>query len=169
MVLAITLEPLLDAVRDPQQSKLAQRGEVAHSEVVPESGVDLLGGVYVAVRQPSPKRLGAHVDELDLVCGPHHVVRHSLALLHAGDRLDHVVERLQVLDVHSGDDVDAGCEQLVDVLPPLRVPGSRHVGVCELVDDRHLGPAREDAVDVHLLERRPPVVCAPAWHHFETE
>jgi hypothetical protein len=49
---------------------------------------------------------------------------------------DDVVERLDVLDVDGGDDVDAGVQQLFDVLPPLLVAGAGCVGVGELVDER---------------------------------
>ena len=48
-----------------------------------------------------------------------------LLLPDAGDPLDDVVERLEVLDVHGGDDVDPGVEQLLDVLPALLVPRAR--------------------------------------------
>ena len=67
-----------------------------------------------------------------------------------------------------GDDVDAGVEQLLDVLPALLVARARHVGVRELVDERQLGPAREERVEVHLLEDRVPVGDARARHDLET-
>ena len=38
----------------------------------------------------------------------------------------------------------------------------------QLVDERDLGPAGDDRVDVHLLERRAPVVEACPRHHLET-
>ena len=84
----------------------------------------------------------------------HDRVGHRLPLVDAGDPLDDVVERLEVLDVDRGDDVDARVEQLVDVLPALLVAAAGHVGVGELVDERDRRPAGEDGVDVHLLERR---------------
>ena len=65
-------------------------------------------------------------------------------LLDAGDLLDDVVHRLEVLDVDRRDHVDAGVEQLLDVLPALLVLRARHVGVRELVDERDLGLARQD-------------------------
>ena len=84
----------------------------------------------------------------------HDRVGDRLLLLDAGDPLDDVVHRLEVLDVERRDDVDAGVEELLDVLPALLVPRARDVGVGELVDERELGLAGEDRVDVHLLERR---------------
>ena len=110
---------------------------------------------------------GRHVDELDLIGAPHDVVGDRLALLHAGDALDDVVHRLEVLDVQRGDDVDAGVEQLLDVLPALLVAGAGHVGVRELVDEHDLGPAREHRVDVHLLELGAAVLDLPARDDLE--
>src|SRR6185437_10593370 len=106
----------------------------------------------VAVRHPAPQRFRRHVDQLDLVGGPDHGVGDGLALRHAGDLLDHVVERFQVLDVDGGDDVDAGVQQVLHVLPALGVPGTGDVGVRQLIDERDLGPAGEDGVEVHLFE-----------------
>ena len=147
----------VDLVGHPQQRQLAQRGEVARLEVVRQRGVDLLGGVDVAVREPAPQRLGGDVDQLDLFGAADDLVGHGLLLPHAGDPLDDVVERLQVLDVHGGDHVDARVEQLLDVLPALRVPRAGRVGVGELVDERDLGLAGEHRVEVHLVE------AAPRW------
>ncbi len=104
------------------------------------------------MRHPAAQRLRRHVDELDLVGRADDGIRHRLPLRDAGDLLDDVVERLQVLDVHRGDHVDAGVEQLVDVLPALLVARAGHVRVRELVDERDLGMARQDRVQVHLLE-----------------
>ena len=90
--LHVVLEPVVDLVGHPQQGQLAQRRQVADPEVVAQGGVDLLGRVDVAVGHAPPQRLGRHVDQLDLVGGAHHRVGHRLALLDAGDALDHVVD-----------------------------------------------------------------------------
>ena len=86
------------------------------------------------------------------------LVGHRLLLLDAGDLRDDVVEALQVLDVDRGDHGDARVEQLLDVLPALRVPAARGVGVRELVDEHHLRVARQHGVDVELGELRAAVV-----------
>ncbi len=150
--LSVLREAFVDPVREPEQRELAQRGEVADAEVVSERGVDLLCGVDVPVRHPSPQGLGRHVDELDLVCAPDDGVRDGLSLSHAGDALDDVVERLEVLDVDCRDHRDSGGQQLLDVLPSLLVPAARDVGVCELVDEGHLRGAGQHGIGVHLLE-----------------
>ena len=76
-----------------------------------------------AIRRRSASR--RHVDELDLVGRAHDRVGDRLLLLDAGDLLDDVVHRLEVLDVHGGDHVDPGVEELLDVLPALLVARAR--------------------------------------------
>jgi hypothetical protein len=119
------------------------------------------------VRHAAAQRLRGHVDQLDLLGGADHRVGHGLALFDAGDLGDHVVERLQVLDVDRGQHVDAGVEQFVHVLPALGVARAGDVGVCELVDDGDLGPAGEDGVDIHLGEPRAPVLHVATRHDLQ--
>ena len=152
MLGAVPVQALLDPVGDPEQRQLAQRGEVALPEVVAQRGVDPFGRVDVPVRHPPAQRLRGHVDQFDLFGGPDHLVRHGLGLLDAGDRGDHVVEGFQVLDVHRGDHVDAGVQQLFDVLPPLVVRGAGGVGVRQFVDQRDLRVPGQHGVGVHLGE-----------------
>ena len=149
---AVGLERRVDLVGEPEQRELAERGEVAEPEVVRERGVDALGRVHESAREPVAQRLRGEVDDLDLVGGAQHGVGDRLALGTPGDLQHHVAERLDVLGVHRRDDVDAGVEQFVDVLPALRVPRARRVGVGELVDEGDLGLAGEHRVEVHLLE-----------------
>jgi hypothetical protein len=165
--LPVGAEVLVDPIRDPQQRELAQRGQVADSEVVGERRVHLLGRVDVAVRHSAAQRLGTHVHELQLVGGAHDGVGHRLALGDAGDVLHDVVEPDEVLDVDGGDDVDACVEQLVDVLPAFLVAAAGDVGVRELVDEGLRGAAFEDGVDVHLLKHLVPVGQLLAGDDFE--
>ena len=151
------LTALLHPVRDPQEGQLPQGGQVAGPEVVGQRGVDLRGRVDVAVGHPASQRLRAHVDQLDLVGPAHDGVGHRLALAHSGDPLHDVVDALEVLDVDGRDHVDAGVEELVHVLPPLPVAAVGHVGVGQLVHERHRRVPGQHGVDVHLFERDAPV------------
>ena len=164
---AVLGEAFLDPVGDPQKRELAQRSQVAGAEVVAEGGVDALGGVDVAAREPSPDRLDGEVDELQLVGAAHDLVRDGLALHDAGDLLYHVVEGLEMLDVEVGDHADPRVEQLLDVLPALLVAAPRHVGVREFVDERQLRTTREERVEVHLLEGRVPIRDGRPGHDLE--
>ena len=97
--------------------------------------------------------------ELDLLGAAHDHVGHRLLLGDAGDLLDDVVDRLEVLDVDRGDHVHPGVEQVFDVLPALGVTTARHVGVGEFVDEHDLGRPGEDGLEVHLVESRPSVLA----------
>ena len=121
LVRAVPLQGDLDLVGEPEQRHLPQRGEVARLEVVGHRRVDPLRGVHVAVGHPAAQRLGGDVDQLHLLGSADHLIRDGLLLAHPGDPLDHVVERLEVLDVHRGEDGDPGVEEQVDILPPLGV------------------------------------------------
>ena len=72
-----------------------------------------------------------------------------------------------MLDIDVRDDVDAGLEQFLHVLPALLVPRSGDVRVRELIDERHLGPPGQHGVDVHLVEGRATVGQPPARYHFQ--
>jgi hypothetical protein len=138
LVGAVALQRLVHPVRQPQQGQLAQRRQVAGPEITGQRGVDLVGLVDVAVRHPAAQRLRRHVDQLDLVGPADHPVGHGLALADPGDRMDRVVEGLQVLDVDRRDDVDARVEEHGDVLVPAAPRRPRHVRVGELVHQSDL-------------------------------
>ena len=168
VALAVVLQGLVDLVGDPQQGQLAQRREVPRPEVVAQRGVDLVRSVDVAVGEPAAQRRRRHVDELDLVGGPGDVVGDRLALVDAGDPLDDVVERLEVLDVDRRDHVDAGGQQVVDVLPALLVRRAGGVGVGQLVDEREVRTSTEHGCGVHLGQRRRAAVGhGPARDHLQ--
>ena len=107
------------------------------------------------------------VDVDDLVGLGEDPVGQPLFHLHAHEPLDGVVEALEVLHVERGDDVDAGVEEVEDVLVALFVAAAGRVGVGEFVHERHLGVPREHGVDVHLLQRHASVVFFAARHEFE--
>ena len=154
--------PRLPGVGDPQ------RGQVAGPEVVAQRGVDSRGRVDVAVREPPPQRLGCDVDQLDLLSLADHLVRHRLLLGHPGDLLDHVVEALQVLDVHCGQYVDPGLQQFQDVLPALFIARARDVGVRQLVHNGHFGLAGEHGIGVQLGELVATMDTPPPGHDLQT-
>ncbi len=160
-------EALLDPVGDPHEGELPECGEVPGTEVVAQRGVDPLRRVDVPPRQPGADRLRGMVDQLQLVCAPHHLVRHRLALDHARDALDDVVQRHEVLDVDGADDCDAGGEQLLDVLPALLVLGAGHIGVGEFVDEGEVGMPCQDGLHVHLLEGRVAVADHASRHDLQ--
>ncbi|OIQ86261.1 hypothetical protein GALL_319020 [mine drainage metagenome] len=169
LVAPVRGQRVVHPVGQPQQGQLSQGGQVPDPEVGRQRRVDLLGAVHVPVRQSSTQRLRRQVDQLDLVGVPDHAVRDGLPLAHAGDRVDVVVQRLEVLHVDGGDDVDPGIEQLLDVLPALLVPGAGDVRVRELVDHRDARGAPEHRVDVELGELASLVGQRAARHLLEAD
>ena len=127
----------------------------------------LLGHVDLALVQALDQFARRQVDQHDVAQAIEERVGHRLADAHAGDLRDDVVEALEVLDVDRRVDVDAGVEQLLDVLLAALVAAAGDVAVGEFVDQRHPRPAREQGVEVELLERRGPCSRAPARQDLE--
>ena len=142
----------VDALRGAAQRHLAERDQVALAEEVLQRARRRLGHVDLAFVQALDQLVRREVDELHLVRVVEHVVGHRLPDADAGDLADDVVEALEMLDVHRRVDVDAGVQELLDVLPALGVARTGRVGVGELVDDDQAGFAREGGVEVELLQ-----------------
>jgi two-component system, OmpR family, sensor histidine kinase KdpD len=113
-----------------------------------------------------PQRRGVKVDELDLA-GPHERVRHRLGRPHAGDPGDGLAQRFDVADVESGVDVDAACQQFLDILPPFGVAIAGEVRVGELIHHGQLRTSAENRPNVKLSEARIPVGDRARRNHFE--
>ena len=73
-----------------------------------------------------------------------------------------------MLNVDGGIDVDAAIKQLLDVHAALRMPTAGRIGVGEFVDQHDLRFARDDGVDVHLLEPLAAVLDAPARNNLQS-
>ena len=81
--------------------------------------------VDLAGAQPRQQVVRRQVDQLDFIGLVENAVRQGLALSHAGDLRDQVIETLEVLNIDGRPHVDAGIEQLLDVLPAFRMPRRR--------------------------------------------
>ena len=56
-----------------------------------------------------------------------------------------------MLNIKCRPDVDAGCKQLVNILPALGMTAVRHVGVRILVDKQQAWPSLKRSVQVELM------------------
>ena len=81
----------------------------------------LLGHVDLALGQAAQQFIGGQVDEDDFIGAVEHRVGHGFPYADAGDAAHRLVQAVEVLDVDGGPDVDAGSEQVFDVLPALGV------------------------------------------------
>src|SRR5262249_6550522 len=79
-------------------------------------------------------------------------VGHGLAHDDARHALHEFAQAFEMLNVHRPDHVDAGVQKREHVLETFAVAAAGHVGVRDLVDDRHGRLSREHAVEIHLFD-----------------
>ena len=152
MRLHIAHHLLIDPLRGAAQREFAQRGQIAGREIVADRAFGLVRHIDLAVAQPLDQIVRRQVDQLDVVGLVDDRVRHRLAHADAGDARDDVVQAFDVLDIERGVDVDAGGDQFLDIHVALGMPAARRVGVRQLIDQRQLRAARQQRVEVHLLQ-----------------
>jgi len=69
--------------------------------------------------------------------------------------------------IDRGIDVDAAGQQFLDVEIALRMAAARCVGVGKFIDQRDLRMARDQRVEIHLLDGLVPVLEPLARENFE--
>ena len=153
MGLHVREQLLVDAFRGAAQRQLAQRRQVAGREVVIQRALGLLGNVDLPLLEPFDEVVRGQIDELDGVGAVEHRIGDRLAHTDMGDLGNDVIEALDMLDIDCRVDVDAAMEQFLDVEVALGMTTAGRVGMGQFVDQRDLRAARDDGVEVHLLER----------------
>ena len=151
MLATIPAHLVIDALGRAPQCELTKREQVAAAEERDDGALGLLVDVHLALVEALQKLLRRQVDDLDLVGAFEHRVRHHLEDADPSDALNDVVEALHVLHVERRVDIDSGLQEKEDVLVPAPVSHADHVGVGELVDERHRRPSRDQRVEVELL------------------
>ena len=152
---------IVDAIGGAAQRQFAQRRQIAGGEEILRRPPGGLRHIHLAFVQALDELVGREIDQNDVGGLLQDPVGNGLAHGDAGDARNDVGEALEMLDVERRPDADARVEQLLDVLPALRMSAVRSVGVGELVDDDQLGLARERRVQIEFLERAA-VVFDPA-------
>ena len=144
---------VVDPLGGAAQRQLAQRRQIAGGEETLGRPSGRLRHIDLALVQALDELVGGQIDQNDVGGLLQHPVGNGLAHNDAGNARDNVGEALEMLDVERGPDIDAGVEQLLDVLPALGMPAVGSVGVSELVDDDQLGLARQRRVEIEFLDR----------------
>ena len=132
------------------ERQFAQGRDIAGREEMAERTLSLGFHIDFAFPQPPQQLLGSGVHQLDLVGFVQNLVRHGLAHMDAGDLGDHVIEAFDVLDIHGGEDVDARCQNLLDIEIALGVAAAFRVGVGQLIHQNQSGMPLQNSVQVHL-------------------
>src|SRR5690349_19990163 len=97
--------------------------EILQRRVYPLHRVDL------ALAQSLLQILGSEIDIYHLIRLGQHRVGNALANLYTDEVLDRVVEALQMLNVQRRDDVNAGGEDVLNILVPLCVSAAGGIRV----------------------------------------
>ena len=121
------------------QGEFAQHIEIALAEEVGQGLLDFFGGIDFSLAETVAQLVDGDVDVDDFVGAAEQAVGDGFANDRAGGAGDGVVERLKVLDVDGGHDVDAGVEQFEHIFVALAVARAGNVGVGQLVDDAQVG------------------------------
>ena len=118
-----------------------------------ERALGLLRHVDLALLQALDQVVRREVDKLDGVGAVEDRVGYGLAHADAGDLRHDIVQAFDVLDVERRVDVDALAQQLFDIEIALGMPAARGIGMGEFIDERQVWAARDERVEIHLLER----------------
>ena len=121
LVRAVLLHLVLDDVGGAPERDLAQREEAPLAEERRGHAFFGFPDVHLAFAQPREQLVGGHVHHHRLVGDVEKGIGNGFRLVDAADLADDVVQALQVLHRHRGVDVDAVREELVGVVPALRV------------------------------------------------
>jgi len=123
--------------------------------------------VDLAGVQPLAQFVGCQVHQFDLVGRRKRRIGHGFAHPNAGDLPHHIDETLQVLDVERGPDIDAGGEQLLHILPPLRMARSGRVRVGVFVHQEDFRFSRQSRVDVEFHQLTVAILDRTARQHLD--
>ena len=148
---------LIDPVGGTAQRQLAQGDQVALAKEVLNSPLGLAADIDFPFIEPLAEIVRGQVDQHYVVGGVEKRIGDGFTDLHAGDAADDVVQALEVLDVNGGKHVDAGFQQLFDVLPAFRMTGAGRVAVRQLIDQDQRRAAGQGAVKVKLFNVAPAV------------
>ncbi len=122
-------EGAIDGLGDVLQGELAECDEVAAAEEVGKGFFRAVYAVDVAASHAGLQGFRGEVGHDDLVGTLDEPVGHDLADLDSGDALHGGGDAFDVLDVHGGEHVDVGGEDVEHVLVALGVKAAFDVGV----------------------------------------
>ena len=159
---------VVDAFRRSPQRKFAQGREIARREKILRRALRGLGNIDLAVLQSLEQFVWRDVDENNVRSLLQDSIRHGLSHRDAGNARNDVGEAFKMLDIERRPDVDAGVEQLFDILPAFGVPAIGRVGVREFVDEDELRLSRQRGVYVEFLDDPTAIFAFATWQRLET-
>ena len=158
----------VDAFGGVAHRQFPQSGQIAALEEALDGAARLFRDIDLAFGEALQKVVRRQIDELDFVGFGENRIGHGFAHPNAGNALDDVVQAFEMLRIQRGIDVDAGGQDIFDVLMTFQVASARHIGVGELIDEDDFGTARQDRFEIHLLEHLAAIVHGFAGYDVET-
>ena len=125
------------------------------------------GKIDLAFLQPFDQLGWRKVDKLHIVGAAEHRIGNAFAHLHAGDLRHNIRQALEMLDVHRRPHVDAGGDQLLDILVALWMAAFRSVGMGKFIDDDDARTPFQGGVEIELLDHAALIVDRAARQHFK--
>ena len=149
------------------QRQLAQGHQISPTKEIREGFLCTIDRVDVAALHARLQSFRREIGHHNLVRTFQDPVRNCFPHLNSGDALDGWIHALKMLDIHRGENVYSGVEQLEHVLVPFAVLASFHVRVGEFVHKYDLRLARQYGIHIHFLEESALVVELTARNNFQ--
>ncbi|OPY08805.1 MAG: hypothetical protein A4E66_01812 [Syntrophus sp. PtaB.Bin001] len=158
----------IDLRRHFPQGQLAQIFQVDRPEEVIEGDGDTFPGINLSFLEAFPKILRREINIDDLVRFGQDAVRQPLPHLHPHGFFHRIIEAFQMLDIQGGHDMNAGRQQILNVLVALGVAASRGVGVSQFVHQGHLWLPAQNGIHIHFFYRYPTIGLDETGNDFQS-
>ena len=116
------------------ESQFPQGNQIAFAEKMLNRFLSLLRQINLAVFKPIEQLVGWQVHQFDFISLFKHRVRHGFPNPYARNLAYIIIEAFQMLHIECRIHINAGIEELFDVLPPLGMPATLGIGVRQFVN-----------------------------------
>ena len=145
----------IHAVGRRPHGQFAQRRQIALHKEGGQRPRGLIFGIDFALLQAIHQLIRRQVDQFNLVRHFQHAIRHGFPHPDAGDARHRFIQRLDMLDVQRGEDVDARRKHLLHILPALFMAAALGIGMGQFVDEREVRLAGKKGIKIHLGQHAP--------------
>ena len=149
------------------QSQFTQCNQRGFAEEILQGPFDLFAVVNDASLETMQESARREVDNNHLLCLLDYPVRNRFSHPDPGDFPNLIVQALQMLDIHSGQNVYSGVSNNFDIFPAFCAGRSRHIGVCKFINQAYLRMPGQNRVDVHFLEDGAAIWDFRSWYDFQ--
>ena len=150
--LALLHRRAVQLIRSTPHSDLTQGGQILCGKKMLERLLRLPLPVHFSRLKAFYKLIRFNIHQFNLIGPVKYMIRDSLIDRNACDGRYQIVERLQMLHIHRGIDVDPSLEQFFHILIPLCVPASFGIIMGQFVYQNELWFSLQRSVQVKLFQ-----------------